>query len=532
MKGKNSDNPPLELIDVATLAPPARAALQAAVKALRAGDLARAERELTIALVHAPRHAEPHRLLGVTLQRRGRPQHAAESFRAALAARPLDPRILRGLALAEADAGDLPAALAHAERLCETQPDAPAFALLAELCERFGEIERALAACERALALDARDIATQLRRGRCLWQTGSIDEAARQFRSVLARKAEPAAWHGLCELRRVKFDAADRAELERQAAQPHWRDTERAVLRHVLARACEDLGDHAAAFAAYRDAAALEHRRQPWDAAAFERHVAGVRDAFAAPLALDDDTYGHDVVFVVGMPRSGSTLIEQVLAAHPQLEGASELPDLRVVIAQESERRQAPLTAWAPRATAADWRRIGEEYLARTQRWRARKPRFSDKMPGNWVYAEAALAALPGARIVFPQRDALETCWSCFKQFFAPGQVSWSRTFEDLARYWHLCQAHAAHLAARYPTRVRLQSYEALLADPEGEIAALLAFCDLPFDAACLRPHEATRTVRSASAAQVRSPLAAPVQSSAPYAAWLEPLREALAVRT
>lgn len=530
MKGKTPD-PTLELNDVATLAPPARAALQAAVKALRAGDLVRAERELTISLVHAPLHAEPHRLLGVTLQRRGRPQHAAESFRTALAARPLDPLILRCLALAEADADDLPAAIAHAERLCAAQADAAAFALLAELYERFGEIEQALAASERALALDARDIPTQLRRGRCLWQVGRIDEAAQQFRAVLARKSDPAAWHGLSELRRVKFDAADRAELERQVAAPHWHDIERAVLRHVLARACEDLGDSAAAFAGYRAAAALEHRRQPWDAAAFERYVAGVRDAFAAPLDLGDDAFGREVVFVVGMPRSGSTLIEQVLAAHPQLEGASELPDLQAAIRHESERQQAHLATWGARATAADWRRLGNDYLARTQRWRAHKPRFSDKMPGNWVYAEVALAALPGARIVFPQRDALETCWSCFKQFFAPGQVSWSRTFEDLAHYWQLCQAQAARLAARYPTRVRLQSYEALLADPHGEIAALLAFCDLPFDPACLRPHEVARTVRSASAAQVRAPLAAQAPSSAPYVQWLGELREALAKR-
>ena len=295
----------------------------------------------------------------------------------------------------------------------------------------------------------------------------------------------------------------------------------------MLGRAHEDAGDFAAAFAAFGEAAQLQRVKFPWDAANFERYIASLHTAFATPLAVAE-TFGDQIIFIVGLPRSGSTLIEQILAAHGQVEGASELPDLQALIQQESAHRQAPLAQWAPRAAAQDWRRLGEAYLARTQRWRTGKPRSTDKMPGNWIYAEAALAMLPGARIIDCRRDALDTCWSCFTQFFAPGWVPWTKSFEDLAHYWRMSVAHMDHLAARYPDRVRIQSYEALVDDQETETRALLAFCGLPFDAACLQPHEATRTIRTVSAAQVRRPLMRQQSAAARYGALLDPLRRAL----
>ena len=515
---------PAELRD---LPASAKSALHAAARLLARGELAAAERELTFSLVYAPLHAAPHRLLGLTLHKLGRPTHAVASFRAALAARPGDAGILAGLAQAQADAGDLPGAIDCARLLVEQQADARAHALLATLLERHGEMQQALRSAEQALARDPHDSATRLRRGRCLFQTGQFDAAAVQFRELLRDRREvSAAWHGLGELRTVKFDAADRAELER-LARNKADGVERAVYEHVLGRACEDAGDYACAYAAFVEAARMEHAKFRWDAAAFERYVESQRAAFAQPLA-QDDSFGREVIFIIGMPRSGSTLLEQILAAHGQVEGASELPDLHAVIQQESERRCALLAQWAPRASPADWRRLGETYLARTQRWRTRKPRCTDKMPGNWVHAEPALAMLPGARIIDCRRDALETCWSCFKQFFAPGIVTWSYDFEDLAHYWHACTAHGDHLAARYPGRVRVFSLEALLADPEKQTRALLEFCGLEYDAACLRPHEVARTIRTASAAQVRQPLARRVPDAQRYGALLDPLRRAL----
>ena len=521
----------IELDDIGDLPAAAKRALQAAVRALKLGDLGTAERELTVTLVYAPAHAEPHRLLGITLQRRGRPAHAIASFREALAARPGDRDILLRLVQAHAEANDLAAAIAVAQDLVSAHPAAEELYLLGGLLDRHGEIEEALAVAQRALNADPNHAKARVLLAHCQFHSGRVQEAETQFRQLLRSRQEvAAAWHGLAELRTVRFDAEDLAALRLECAKPKSGELERATLQHVLGRALEDAGDYPAAFAAFSESAQRQRAKFPWDAGAFARHTASLRDAFATPVAAPAD-FGSEVIFIVGMPRSGSTLIEQILAAHPQVEGASELPDLQAVIQQESARRQAPLAQWATRATPADWRRLGEIYLERTQRWRDDKPRFTDKMPGNWQLAEAALAMLPGARVIDCRRDALETCWSCFKQFFAPGLVPWSCSFDDLAAYWRECERHGDQLAARYPRSFRILRYEELIDDPEARIRALLTFCGLEFDAACLSPHEVNRTIRTASAAQVRQPLRRQASNVERYGALLNLLRGALAAR-
>ncbi|HZP66901.1 MAG TPA: sulfotransferase [Rudaea sp.] len=524
-------NPKLKLRDAADLPGPARAALAGALRALERGDLADAERRVTAALAHAPRHAEPHRLLGIVLQRLGRPAHAAASFREALAAKAGDADLLERLAHALAEADDLAAAIATARELLACDETSQAAYLLASLLERHGEIEAAAVVLERLLTRDPSRAPARAAYARGLFQRGRSAEAESEYRRLLKAGKEVAnAWHGLAEMKTVRFDASDRAALERLCAGSTLGDLERASVLHALGKAHEDVGDYAAAFAALERAAHIERAKFPWNAKAFADYVAGLRDAFARPVPNAADDFGSEAIFIVGMPRSGSTLVEQVLAAHSDVEGASELPDLQRVIRRESERRRAPLAGWAGQCGPADWRRLGEEYLASTRRWRERKPRFTDKMPGNWMYVEAALAMLPGARVIDCRRDPLETCWSCFKQFFAPGLAAWSRSFADLAAYWHACRDHLDRLAARYPAQVRVQSYEALVESPQPEIERLLAFCGLAFDPACLRPQDAQRTVRTASAAQVRTPLARRASNASLYAEWLGPLRDALAI--
>jgi len=152
----------------------------------------------------------------------------------------------------------------------------------------------------------------------------------------------------------------------------------------------------------------------------------------------------------------------------------------------------------------------------------------TDKLPENWLLAGAALAMLPGAKVIDCRRDAVETCWSCYKQLFAPGRVGFTYDFATLAAYWHDYDRLCRLWAERYPAQVRVQRYETSVAAPEAETRALLAFCGLDFDAACLRPHEAPRSVRSASAAQVRQPLRSDTARAHHYAELLAPLRELL----
>jgi hypothetical protein len=234
------------------------------------------------------------------------------------------------------------------------------------------------------------------------------------------------------------------------------------------------------------------------------------------------------MIFIVSLPRSGSTLIEQILAAHAQVDAGDERNDVFNVIEGESRRRKQPLAQWAPRATTDDWQRLGEDYLARSRRWRGTAPRATDKLPGNWLWLGAIAAMLPGARIIDCRRDRLETAWSCFCHLFRIGTQDFSFDFASIAAFAGDYDRAMAKWNALYPTMIRAQSYENLVADTEAQTRELLAFCGLEFDPACLRFWEARRSVRTASAAQVREPMRRDTARADKYGALLDPLRKEL----
>lgn len=269
---------------------------------------------------------------------------------------------------------------------------------------------------------------------------------------------------------------------------------------------------------------------QPWDSAGFARHLADLQSVFASrPTAqAQAAAQGREVIFLVGMPRSGSTLVEQVLAAHSAVEGASELPYLGLVIEAESRRRGLAFPGWVDRATSEDWTRLGQDYLRMHQRWRNSRPIATDKLPDNWRLVGAICAMLPQARVIDCRREALETAWSCYKQLFAPGLANFSYDFDSLGQYGRACDALGDLFALRFPQQVRIQSYEALVAQPEVQIRELLAFCGLGFEPGCLNFHTAQRAIRTPSALQVRQPMVKTSNPAAAYGDLLDPLRHAL----
>jgi hypothetical protein len=306
-------------------------------------------------------------------------------------------------------------------------------------------------------------------------------------------------------------------------------DPDRLLIEYALAKACEDAGSYPEAFSLLTDANGRKRSQVGWSASHFSQQIRHAEQVFATvPLnGVEDPAFGSEAIFIVGLPRSGTTLVEQIIASHSRVEGANELSDLGRVLTEESARLRKPYPDWTPGATRDDWRRLGQRYLDSTARWRRRRPVFTDKMPSNWLFIGAIRAMLPGARIIVCRRDPFEKCWSCYKQYFYGG---WDFTFslDDIAAYWRDFDRNVTSWMQREAGHIREQSYEALLENPETEIRNLLAFCGLPFEGACLEFHKSSRSVRTASAGQVRQPLQKNAAKAARYGALLDPLRLAL----
>lgn len=506
--------------------------LRQAMLLVNAGDRLMAGQLLHTLATAAPDHPEVLRWAGIRHANLRDWASAAQCLSRSLVQRPGDFTVLLQLAAVQNHAADFDGALLTLRAAVSHAATAEARLALSMECDRQGHIEDALAAVEGALALGPGQPVALLQRARCLKALGQAAASAADCRALIARGQLVArAWFSLLDLKTVPLLEGELLRLQHTASQTgHAEQTaeDRLLLDFALGKALEDAGQHADAFAVLERANRQARPSHPWDAAQFSAHVAAVKEAFAKQCLARATAQGSEVVFLVGLPRSGTTLVEQVLASHSRVEGSSELPYLQNVIDEESHRRSLPFPAWVGRAAEADWTRLGRRYLQLSERWRARRPVSTDKLPANWLLAGAALAMLPGARVVDCRRDAVETCWSCYKQLFGPGQVGFTYSFETLAAYWRDYLRLSGFWAQQHPDGFRLQSYEALVADPEGQIRTLLDFCGLPFESRCLRFHEAQRAIRTPSALQVRQPLRRTSTPAAGYGSLLDPLRAQL----
>ncbi|TPG04970.1 sulfotransferase family protein [Rhodanobacter glycinis] len=513
------------------LSPVAARLLASARKEWEQRQFEAAERSITSVLALAPDDPDAIRMLGLAAQRRGDHATAIDCFRRALPTWPEDSDLRVGLGIALYEQGEIDEAMTHLRHACQLAPgSSSAWFNLGEALWRQAHAEEAVAALQRALELHPAHISARLSLARTQTSLGQIDAAVAGFRGVLRLDPGNAeGWFGLSNLNTVRFDAADAACLQRALARRDLSDRHRELLSFTLAKALEDQDDYAQAFEVFRLANASRRKRVKWDSAGEHRRVDAILRTFAnaTPPPLDAQL-GHETILIVSPPRSGSTLVEQILASHPEVEGANEIKDLPQVIDAETRRRGLAFPLWGPDATAQDWQRLGNEYLARTARWRETKPRFTDKNLMNWYLVGAALAMLPAARVVIVWRDPVETCLACFRQCFT-GDVGFACDLDELADYCIDFLRLKRFWLEKYPSRVFDLSYEALVAEPEPVIRRLLDFCGLPFDPACLDFHQTSRTVLSApSAAQVRQPLRGDTARSARYGDKLDLLRERL----
>ena len=506
--------------------------LASASRAMAAHKLASADSALQQALSIAPQSAEAHRLSGVVQLMRGTPGMAVGNLRRAIELKPGEFNAHMNLGSALFESGETDAGLESMRRACELAPDTTAtWYNLGRALHIARYTEEARPALVRAMALDPAHIMARMTLANVQNSLGEVAEAANIYRGILKTHPRNAkAWFELGDLKTVRLDSADTLQIKKLLERPNLSADDRVWLGFALAKSLEDQNDLEASFHALQLANAVRRRYASWDIEAEQQRVTSIIEAFSQPMAPAlDSTLGSEIIFIACMPRSGSTLTEQILASHSMVEGANEIPELQAIIRAESDRRQQILTQWAPLATSEDWHRLGCEYLARTAYWRRSKPRSTDKNLNTWSLVGPALAMLPGALVVNTRRDPLENCFACYRQLFSGG-AAFSYDFESMANYYAGYNRISRFWKEHFPENCHDFVYEDLVADPEKSIRKLLDFCGLPFESNCLEFHKTSRAVRStASAAQVRQPLQSNTARSSRYGSLLDPLRNLLA---
>ena len=472
--------------------------------AARLGRLVDAENLLRRALELAPGFAAARANLATVLYRQGRPVEAIAELDRLETAGTGDPAQMNLKAAALGRIGGYEEALALYRQVLDRHPDQPkVWMSCGHVLKTVGRTEDSIAAYRRAIAI-----------------APNLGEA----------------WWSLANLKTVAFDAADVDAMQSALAGTGLSDEDRLHLHFALGKAMEDRGDAERAFASYAEGNRLRRAQIHYDAAETTEQVRRGRAHFTPEFFAEREGWGcaaPDPIFVLGMPRAGSTLVEQILASHPEIEGTMELPDLGALARRLGGRRAAGGASAYPEALATldreAARALGEEYLERTRVQRKTgRPLFVDKMPNNWAHVGLIRLILPRARIVDARRHPLACGFSNFKQHFARGQA-FSYSLEEMGLYYRDYVELMGHFDRVQPGRVHRVIHERLVEDTETEVRRLLDFVGVAFDAACLRFHETARPVRTASSEQVRRPISREgLDQWQAFDRWLGPMKTAL----
>ncbi|MDQ2861777.1 MAG: sulfotransferase, partial [Pseudomonadota bacterium] len=432
-------------------------------------------------------------------------------------------------------------ALVQIDRLLAEDPRDPSYRTLkAAVLALLGDFGAATELYEEILAERAAQPKIWLSYGHALRAGGQAEDAVAAYKRAIAdAPLMGEAYWSLANLKTHRFSAADEADIRRFLADARLGPDDRLHLAFTLGKILEDRGDWAEAFQNYVAGAAIHRNLYPFDIAAMRSQTRGSKALFTREFLAERAAGGAlsaEPIFIIGLPRSGSTLIEQILASHSMVEGTFELPDI-ISAARElgGEGIDDPLEAvgrflGAVAALSPDRRqRLGEKYLADTAVHRKLgRPRFIDKMPNNSRYVGLIHLILPNARIIDARRHPMAACFSAFKQHFARG-YRFSYDLTDLGLYYRDYLGLMDHFDQVLPGRVHRVIYEDMVADTEGQVRRLLDYLGLPFEEACLRFHETDRAVRTASSEQVRRPIFREgLDQWRRFEPWLGPLKAAL----
>ena len=499
----------------------------------RLGKLTEAEQHYRAAHLASPGRPGPLHGLGLICLRTQRTGEATAFLEQASNAAPRDPAIGRDLGTAYLLLGRYEEAAQSFEAALRGLPqDADALMGLGEALDVLGRTQEAHKAFATLVARDPGHAGGHFGLGKLHAQLGQRREARRSFeRAVALKPTQPAFHRSLAEIEPFVPNDDRLAALEALARdEDEFSEGQKVEFHFALAKAYDDVGRYAEAFGHLRSGNGIRRSLVDYDEESVAAHCRGIAAAFSPQAMQAHAGGGHPSalpVFIVGMPRSGTSLIEQILAAHPLVHGAGELLFINDLIAEGAAGADYPSgIAGLLHGALGDF---GRRCEARLQALAPGARRIVDKLPANFRHLGLIHLVLPHAKILHVRRDPMDTCFSCYSKLFLNG-LNYTCDLGELGRYHKMYETLMAHWRAVLPPDALLEiRYEDLLENFERGVRRIVDFCGLEWDAQCLRFHEAERPVRTLSQSQVHQPLfKTSVGRWRPYAAWLEPLQDAL----
>ena len=404
--------------------------------------------------------------------------------------------------------------------------------LYAAACVGLGEHESAIARYRELLAASPASADLHVSLGHSLKAVGRKKEATESYQmAAAARPSFGDAWWSLANLKTYSFSQNEIVQMRAEEAAPGTDPVDRYHLCFALGKALEDRNEFAESWQFYERGNALKRAESRYHPDITETNTLKQVEVctaqfFGARVGVGEPNF--DPIFIVGLPRSGSTLIEQILASHSLVEGTHELSDIQRIVVEirglEDNRYPAALAELAPE----EFRRLGERYITDTRAYRQGKPFFIDKMPNNFCHIGLIHLMLPNAKIIDVRRDPMACCVSNLRQLFAKGQ-EFTYSIEDIARYYRTYLELMRHWDAVLPGRILRVWYEDVVEDLEGNVRRILGFCGLEFEPTCVEFYKTERSVNTASSEQVRRPIfLGGLFQWRNYEPWLGPLKDKL----
>ena len=488
-------------------------ALIAITDLLSQGQLAKAENLCRSVLQRQPQNAEAMRLLANIGSRMGAMQEAELLLESACAFEPDNSQVRIDYIQLLRRRQKFTEALNQSKQLLAADPDNPQFqSLYAIETLQTGDYATAIDSFNRVLQQLPDDCNTLTSRGHALKTAGSTDKAISDYRAA-AQAGHCEAYYSLANLKTYKFDGDEIATMQGMENLRSLSLMDRVYLYFALGKAFEDQQQYQQSFEYYLKGNRLKKQQSGYSAEQMQSELERQRLFFTASNVHNLRGKGHDAsdpIFILGLPRAGSTMLEQILSSHSQVDGTLELPN---ILAMSQELRRHKVEGMEPGYPDAigslhpdQLLNMGQRYIEETRIHRQQAPFFIDKMPNNFRHIGLIKTILPNAKIIDARRHPMACCFSAFKQLFAEGQ-EFSYYLSDIAHYYRDYVSLMNHWNEVFPDQIHLVHYEHVVSDLEGQVRKLLDYCGLPFEEQCVQFHKTERAVRTASSEQVRQPL-------------------------